>query len=230
LREEPRTDERAGMRLARRQRATISAATVIVIAASALVVYAIRASGYTARHVDLNDGGVWVTDNADGLYGRLNKPVGQLDAGFVPPGGARTSYTVDVVQEGSAVLAIDRGQGKLFPVDVTAGRPIEAQAATVAGADAIALSGGTAAVLDPATGKVWGARISGGNLSGVAALDSAARPLATVGAQSDPPSLMPAPSLPRRPVRRGSSRSAQRDLDSASRRLPICTGRCPGWP
>jgi large repetitive protein len=32
---------------------------------------------------------------------------------------------------------------------------------------------------------VWGARISSGNLSGVAALDSAAKPLTTVGAQSD---------------------------------------------
>ncbi|HEY3632228.1 MAG TPA: Ig-like domain-containing protein [Jatrophihabitantaceae bacterium] len=172
-------------RLVRRRRASISAAVVIVVAAAALVAYAVRAGGYTARHVDLNDGGIWVTNNADGLYGRLNKPIGQLDAGFSPPGGAQTTFTVDVVQEGSAVLAIDRGQGKIFPVDVTTGRPIEAQAAVVAGSDAIELQGGTAAVLDPATGKLWAARIAGGNLGALAALDSAAKPLATVGAQAD---------------------------------------------
>ncbi|HEY3715694.1 MAG TPA: Ig-like domain-containing protein [Jatrophihabitantaceae bacterium] len=156
-----------------------------VVAASALVAYAVRAGGYTARHVDLNDGGIWVTNNADGLFGRLNKPISQLDAGFHPPGGAQNTYTVDVAQEGSAVLALDRGQGKLFPVDVSTGRVIETQAATVAGSDVIALSGSTAAVLDPATGKVWGARVTGDNLSGVAALDSAAKPLATVGAGAD---------------------------------------------
>src|SRR5882757_3601120 len=148
----------------RRRRATISAVVGIGVVASALVAYAVRAGGYTARHVDLNDGGIWVTNNADGLFGRLNKPICQLDAGFHPPGGAQTTYTVDVAQEGSAVLALDRGQGKLFPVDVSTGRVIETQAATVAGSDVIALSGSTAAVLDPATGKVWGARVTGDNL------------------------------------------------------------------
>ena len=172
-------------RLLRRRRATISAAVVVTVVAAAIVAYAVRAGGYTTRHVDLNDGGIWVTDNADGLYGRLNKPIGQLDAGFHPPGGAQNTFTVDVVQEGSAVLALDRGQGKLFPVDVTTGRPIETQAATVAGSDVIALSGGTAAVLDPATGKVWGARIAGDNLSSIAALDSAAKPLTPVGVGAD---------------------------------------------
>ncbi|HWN32587.1 MAG TPA: hypothetical protein VNP03_07575, partial [Pseudonocardia sp.] len=61
----------------KRRRATISAAVVTVVAASALVAYAVRAGGYTARHVDLNDGGIWVTNNADGLFGRLNKPISQ---------------------------------------------------------------------------------------------------------------------------------------------------------
>lgn len=172
-------------RIARRRRATISAVVVLTLAASALVAYAVRAGGYTTRHVDLNDGGIWVTDNADGLYGRLNKPIGQLDGGFVPPGGAQNSYTIDVVQEGSAVLAIDRGQGKLFPVDVSVARAVETQAATVAGDDAIALSGDTAAALDPASGKLWGARVSDDNVSGIAALDSSAKPLAAVGADAD---------------------------------------------
>ena len=37
----------------------------------------------------LDDGGIWVTSDADHLFGRLNKPAGQLDAAFYPPGGAQ---------------------------------------------------------------------------------------------------------------------------------------------
>ncbi len=168
-----------------RRRGAVTAATVVAVAAAGLIGYAVHAVGYTARHVDLNDGGIWVTNNAEGLYGRLNKPVGQLDAGFFPPGGAQTSYTVDVVQDGSAVLAVDKGQGKLYPVDVVDGKAVDTQAASVSGNDAVALSGGTAAVLDPATGKLWGARVSDTDLSGIAALDSSAKPLTTVGAGAD---------------------------------------------
>jgi large repetitive protein len=169
----------------RRRQGAVAATTAVAVAAAGLIAYAVHAAGYTARHVDLNDGGIWVTTNADGLYGRLNKPIGQLDAGFFPPGGAQTSYTVDVVQDGSAVLAIDKGQGKLYPVDVVDGKAVETQAASVSGTDLVALSGGTAAVLDPASGKLWGARVSDSDLSGVAALDSAAKPLTTVGAGAD---------------------------------------------
>ena len=169
----------------RRRRGALAAATAVVVAAAGLVGYAVHATGYTARHVDLNDGGIWVTDNADGLYGRLNKPIGQLDAGFFPPGGAQASYTVDVAQDGSAVLAVDKGQGRLYPVDVVDGKVVETQAASVSGNDVVALSGGTAAVLDPATGKLWGARVSDSDVSGIAALDSSAKPLTTVGTGAD---------------------------------------------
>jgi len=169
----------------RRRRGALAAATAVVVAAAGLVAYAVHAAGYTARHVDLNDGGIWVTDNADGLYGRLNKPIGQLDAGFFPPGGAQASYTVDVAQDGSAVLAVDKGQGRLYPVDVVDGKVVETQAVSASGNDVVALSGGTAAVIDPATGKLWGARVSDSDVSGIAALDSSAKPLTTVGTGAD---------------------------------------------
>ena len=132
-----------------RHRATIAATAVLAVAASALVAYAISADGYTARHVDLNDGGIWVTNNAEGLYGRLNKPISQLDAGFFPPGGAQSAYTIDVVQDGSAVLAFDKGTGKVFPVDVRSGSPTATQGAAVPGNDELELAGSTAAVFDP---------------------------------------------------------------------------------
>ena len=168
-----------------RHRATIAATAVLAVAASALVAYAISADGYTARHVDLNDGGIWVTNNAEGLYGRLNKPISQLDAGFFPPGGAQSAYTIDVVQDGSAVLAFDKGTGKVFPVDVRAGSPTATQGAAVPGNDELELAGSTAAVLDPSSGKIWAARVSADDMSGLAALDTAQKPLATVGPGAD---------------------------------------------
>ncbi len=168
-----------------RHRATIAATAVVAAAASALIAYAVSADGYTARHVDLNDGGIWVTNNADGLYGRLNKPISQLDAGFYPPGGAQSAYTIDIVQDGSAVLAFDKGSGKVFPVDVRAGTPIATQGVAVPGNDELALAGSTAAVLDPSSGKIWAARVRADDMSGLAALDTAQKPLATAGPGAD---------------------------------------------
>ena len=170
---------------ARRHRGSIAATAVVAAAASVLVAYAISSDGYAARHVDLNDGGIWVTSNADGLYGRLNKPIGQLDAGFFPPGGAQAAYTVDVVQDGSAVLAFDKGAGKVFPVDVRSGAPLATQAAVVPGNDELRLAGSTAAVLDPSSGRLWAARVTGDDLSGLAKLDTGEKPLVTVGAGAD---------------------------------------------
>lgn len=168
-----------------RHRGMISTIVVLTLAVAALVAYAISASGYTARHVDLNDGGIWVTNNAQGLFGRLNKPIGQLDAGFFPPGGAQASYSVDVVQNGSTVLAFDRGQGRLFPVDVRTGAAVPGQTASVPGNDKVELAGDTAAVLDPSSGRLWAARLASGNTAALANLDTAAKPLTTVGANSD---------------------------------------------
>ncbi len=170
---------------ARRHRGSIAATAVVAAAASVLVAYAISSDGYAARHVDLNDGGIWVTSNADGLYGRLNKPIGQLDAGFFPPGGAQAAYTVDVVQDGSAVLAFDKGAGKVFPVDVRSGAPLATQAAVVPGNDELRLAGSTAAVLDPSSGRLWAAQVTGDDLSGLAKLDTGEKPLVTVGAGAD---------------------------------------------
>ncbi|HEY3004848.1 MAG TPA: Ig-like domain-containing protein, partial [Kribbellaceae bacterium] len=170
---------------ARRHRGSIAATAVVAAASSVLVAYAISADGYAARHVDLNDGGIWVTSNADGLYGRLNKPIGQLDAGFFPPGGAQAAYTVDVVQDGSAVLAFDKGAGKVFPVDVRSGAPLATQAAVVPGNDELRLAGSTAAVLDPSSGRLWAARVTGDDLSGLAKLDTGEKPVVTVGAGAD---------------------------------------------
>jgi hypothetical protein len=146
-----------------------------------LVLSAVFAEGFPVRHVDLNDGGIWVTSDKDGLFGRLNRPAGSLDAVFYPPGGAHTTYALDVLQAGSAVVAWDRGAGKLFPVDVRRGVTAGSDGMSVLGTYQVQLLGGTLAVLDPASGKVWAERVdTDSGLAGFNGLDLTANPLVSV--------------------------------------------------
>jgi large repetitive protein len=156
---------------------------VVAVLAAALVLLAVDAQGYPVQHVALNDGGVWVTSDHDGLFGRLNKPAGALDAAFNPPGGAQQDYQLDVVQQGAAVLAWDQAAGKLYPVDVDDAVTLPAQAAPVPAGDQVQLAGGTVAVLDPASGEVWAQRVdTGGGVTALADLGPGGRPVAKIGA------------------------------------------------
>ena len=51
----------------------------LAVAVGGVVTYAVQADGYQAHRAELNDGGIWVTSNQDGSYGRINKPIGELD-------------------------------------------------------------------------------------------------------------------------------------------------------
>ena len=73
------------------------------MAAGGVVVYAVSADGYQAHETQLNDGGIWVTNSRDGFYGRLNKPIGQLDGAVF----AQLDATLDIVQDGAAVVAVN---------------------------------------------------------------------------------------------------------------------------
>lgn len=169
------------MHFVKRYRTAIASGTVLCVAAALLVVYAFSSEGYPVRQVDLNDGGIWVTSDRDGLFGRLNKPVGALDAAFYPPGGARDTYQLDISQDGSAVVANDRSGGKLYPVDVSRSMVVAEQGVTIGGAAQVQLAGGTLAVLDAVAGKAWAIRVE--QRTGVAALnalDPSAPPVATL--------------------------------------------------
>ncbi|GAB1510985.1 Ig-like domain-containing protein [Actinophytocola sp. KF-1] len=158
-----------------------------MVAAGVLVTYALSSEGYPVRQVDLNDGGIWVTSDRDGLFGRLNKPAGSLDAAFYPPGGAQQSYQLDVAQDGAAVVARDRAAGTLLPVDVTRGVSLAEQAVPVPAGAQVRMAGGTVAVLDPAKGAVWASRVdTATGVTGLTALDTTGAPLATVdGSKED---------------------------------------------
>jgi len=155
---------------------------VLTLGAVAMVISAVTASGFPVRHVELNDGGIWVTSDADGLFGRINRPAGSIDAVFSPPGGAHVSYSLDVLQDGSAVLAWDRGAGQLYPVDVNRGVTLGAQGQPVGGRHQARLAGRTLAVLDTVTGRVWAARVdSTRSLPGLPGLGGEVEPVASVG-------------------------------------------------
>ncbi|HEX6359204.1 Ig-like domain-containing protein [Actinophytocola sp.] len=175
------------MTFLRRHRTAVASAVVLVVAAGLLVAYALSSNGYPVRQVDLNDGGVWVTSDADGLFGRLNKPAGSLDAAFYPPGGAQQTYQLDVAQDAAAVVARDRAAGTLLPVDVTRGVSLADQAVPLPANAQVQLAGGTVALLDPVRGAVWATRVdTTAGVTGLGQLDTSNAPLASVDGGKEP--------------------------------------------
>lgn len=152
------------MGFARRGR-SLAGSMVVLLAVVTLVGYAVRSPGLAVRSVDLNDAGIWVTNNKDSLFGRLNRAAGALDSGFYAPGGARADDTsrLDVRQEAGTVIAIDRTISTIYPVDVRAGLPDADQGAVIAPDAVIDMRGGTIAALDIKTGRIWATRYRDGD-------------------------------------------------------------------
>ncbi|SDJ43585.1 Fibronectin type III domain-containing protein [Frankineae bacterium MT45] len=166
----------------------VAAGLAVCVLAGSVAAYALHSPGYSTRHVDLNDGGIWASSDHDGLFGRVNKPAGSLDTAFYPPGASQQNYQLDVLQDRAAVLARDRASGKLYPVDVATGAVESEKGITLSTSDQVQIAGGTVAVLDPNSGKVWAARIDPdqgvvGN-HGLAALGGKALPVAELGSSS----------------------------------------------
>ncbi|MCW2700453.1 MAG: tandem-95 repeat protein [Blastococcus sp.] len=118
------------------------------LAAAVLAGFALMAPGYPTADVELNDGGVWVTNSSELLVGRLNRQIDELDAALTS-----TADDVDVVQQGSEVFAVQPTSGTLQRVDV-AYAVLDADVRVPGGAG-VGLGGGTLTVLDPASGAVW---------------------------------------------------------------------------
>lgn len=152
------------------------------MASASFLAFALSAQGYPVHHADLNDGGVWVTNDIEGLFGRINGPINQLDAGFYPPGSTQSGYQLDVLQDAAAVAAWDKGAGVLVPVNVTTVTAPEDAKVRVPATDQVGLGGGSLAVLDPATGRLWATRVDPDTgIANLAAVDSAAKELAVAG-------------------------------------------------
>ena len=99
----------------RRHKVAVASNTALVLAAGAVIGYAVAADGYQAHEAQLNDGGIWVVHGDRGIYGRINKPINQLDT--IVFGDDGSDRDLDVVQDGAAVAAIDRKAGTAQIID-----------------------------------------------------------------------------------------------------------------
>ncbi|WP_225869039.1 Ig-like domain-containing protein, partial [Nocardioides sp. Root79] len=145
-----------------------------------LLVYAIGSEGQTTHHADLNDGGVWVTNQSLDMIARQNKPIQQLDA-MVPGGPQGVGDDADVLQDGIAVVSVVGTQ--LTPVDAAGGKAVVN--GTVEAAGLPSLAGRTLATVDPADGRVRATRIAKDEgVSGLDALTKDAKPLFAVGSDA----------------------------------------------
>ena len=165
-------------RALRGRETTIASSLALVLATATVVVLAVAADGYRSHDAQLNDGGIWVTSNTDGYYGRVNKPIGQMDGGLFAELGA----DLDVVQDGDTVLAVNRSGGALAPIDPSKVEHPEGDVAAIPGSADVAARQGTIAVSSPDDGAVW-AVVSdpGTGPVSVVGLDRESRPLHEAG-------------------------------------------------
>lgn len=162
-----------------RHKVAVASNAALVLAAAAVVTYAVAADGYRAHEAELNDGGIWVVHGDRGIYGRINKPINQLDTIIYADRG-RTP--LDVVQDGAAVVAIDERAGSAQVIDPVTSEYSQSGKISVPTSGDVQLAGGTFATLDAEAGTLWAVRVDpvrGQPL--LAAADRQSEPLAKVG-------------------------------------------------
>ena len=163
------------------RRAEVASYLVVALVASLMVVLAVRSDGYSRHRVDLNDGGVWVSSGKDKSYGRVNKPIDEIDAVARVP-AASGPAVVDVVQQGAAVAGLNAATSELYAMDVFNSLIPEGAATTIAPQSDVEMLGGTLGVVDRASGKVWATKADEVlGLSSVAEVESTSKPLQIVG-------------------------------------------------
>lgn len=129
-------------------------ATLVLGVVAGLAVVSV---GYPENRLDLHDSGIWVTNDAEQSFGRINKSAIGLDA-FLDLPGAAGAAELDVLQDGGAAVEYDAAGGSLVPIDSSAVTNSADQAINLKPGSLVDLRGGTIAALDPATGKIWAGR------------------------------------------------------------------------
>ncbi|GGO92557.1 hypothetical protein GCM10011584_29240 [Nocardioides phosphati] len=165
----------------RRHRVTIASWSALAVVSGVLVAYAVNADGYPVHKAELNDGGVWVTNQAMGAVGRQNVPVAQIDGRVFDGAAFSANPNLDVLQDGSAVVSVNRASNSLLPIDAAMSAGLPEQAVTAAGS-ATLFGGGSLGALDPSTGKVWATTVDpDSGTTTLTGVTKDAKPLATVG-------------------------------------------------
>ena len=128
----------------KRQLTTAASTTTAAAVAAAALLY----PGFTETHLELNDGGIWVTNTSKNAVGRLNFASKTLDGAVLA-----ASSDFDVLQHEGTVLMQDAGASAANRVDPAEVR-LGGEQGLPAGAE-LSLGTDTAAVADPSAGKVW---------------------------------------------------------------------------
>ena len=122
-----------------------SGVTALIILA--LGGFAFAHQGVPAEEVDLNDGGVWVTNAALGMTGHLNYQSRIIDGGLNAP-----TRDFDISQEGNRVLLQDKADKAARPID-TATLTMGTRVTT--GNLEYSHGSNTVLIADTGEGKVW---------------------------------------------------------------------------
>ena len=158
----------------RADRRTSISTTVVLALSGGVVAAAVLYQGEATADVDLDDSGVWVTNESSGLVGRFNTEARSLDGTMLAGSAA-----FDVDQQASQVLVSDVGSSTGSVVD-PARLKFASSTAVPAGAET-SMGGGRVAVVDDESGSLWVT-----SLDRFAALDTAeAKPTAALDGAAD---------------------------------------------
>lgn len=169
----------------RKRRRAIAGGIAVALVASGFAWAVVTRPGNTTEHVDPNDGTVWVTNDRQGLFGRLNAPAASLDTAFPPVDGQAQTYQLDVYQSGGTVLARDRIASRVVPVDTLTGALVEDRAVVVPSGAVVAAGAGTVVVVDPANGQVRASSSTTPAIASVEGLAPTTDPVGSVDLSSD---------------------------------------------
>ncbi len=157
---------------------------LLAVATTVVVIMAVTATGVPVNHELANDGGVWLTNDNPGsgfrgTFAEFNVPVKQLGYTFGAPGPKpEVSYVLDVLQQNTTVLAVDRTQGSLYAVDSRSGTADGASGVTFPVGSQVALNGGVAAIFQPATGsaksRLWATNVGSDATPSISGLNTTA--------------------------------------------------------
>ena len=135
----------------------VAVTCVVVSLVASLIIFSRESPD---KVMDLNNSGVWVTNDSRALFGRINRSAGSLDAALADPKKDPGAVGLDILQDGEAIVAWTRTQSRLFAIDTTTSVADADNAVPVSAKSAVAMGGGVLAVIDADTGEVRTTRYS----------------------------------------------------------------------
>jgi hypothetical protein len=131
------------------RKSLVATVTSSLVIGALVATVAVTSDGYTAQRMDLDDASVWVGNGEAQYLGRANTEVLELNTALPSP-----SAEVDLVQHGSTVLAVDRGNASLEIIDA-ATSSIEESVPLPPESPEVHLAGDSAVVVATGTGELW---------------------------------------------------------------------------